>query len=364
VIVYSQAVRSDRIQHYEIEDSVVTLNKAELPAVQIGDIILLAPSPTYPFGAAKQVASSQDLGSSYQLTTTEPKITDVIQSFDFRASAPLTWETLASNSNPANAAITSSTSTQVQYRQTDDGIAMDLSDVEVDLDGQPIRINGEIELGQPMVHVDAKWDLVSGLKRFETHVTYQEKSKLNVSAAVTNPKPATQEKKVDLGRGFYVPMYGPFGVQVQPQLIVKGDLTATLTFAVEQENSRTLGFAYANGHPVFLDQTMGQRTDYRTTGNADLDIQAGIGIDVKISVFQFSLAALEGDVGVHAAIQGKGRNETGGVPSCISLQVDVYDRAALLVNSSGILAKEDIRMELSEKRSNIVNKSNCKPENP
>jgi hypothetical protein len=109
---------------------------------------------------------------------------------------------------------------------------------------------------------------------------------------------------------------------------------------------------------------MGQRTDYRTTGNADLDIQAGIGIDLKISVFQFSLAAIEGDVGVHAAIQGKGRNETGGAQSCISLQVDVYDRAALLVNSSGILAKEDIRMELAEKRSNIVNKSNCKPENP
>ncbi|EFM08658.1 S-layer domain protein [Paenibacillus curdlanolyticus YK9] len=404
-VTYSDKVNeqteSSPITGYLASDNKVTIGNAQAESIKAGQIILLAPSKTYPFGAAKRVESVSVNGNQTVLATTEPELEDVLRELDVTKDVPMTASQFEINpqyvgqgisyslpSPKAEAGQPFGLSDRVKVNvSTDNGLKISFEDMEIDLDDQPIKLEGSMTMRDPVFHSDVKWGLF-GLKRFNSSMSYTLENELTISvpvdggegsikggAAIVESNGAAggagvvakakrigthdQPHKLTLGK-LTVPVYGPLGVVVEVHLVIEGDMTVGLTFKVEAEAVRTIGLEYTKPGFMLKDEVTNADVDSELTADAEIGLHAGAGVGILLGLFNYGLGGVEGEAGL-AGEAGAHLNVTDPTQSCYDFKLETYAKANAVLDFPKFFFIDDITYTLAEKRWPIWEKSNCKP---
>ncbi|MWC29478.1 S-layer homology domain-containing protein [Paenibacillus sp. MMS18-CY102] len=391
------------IAGYTVSGNTVTFSSSQAGDLKAGQIILLAPSKLYPFGAAKRVDSVSVNGSQAVLATSEPELQDVLRELDVTKDVPITASqfeidpqfagqgvsySLPSPKAKAGVGQPLALSGRVKVNvSTDDGLKLSFDDMEIELDGQPIELEGSMTMRNPVFHSDVKWGWL-GLKRFNSSMSYSLENELTVSVPVdgvegsikggaaivesngaaggagaiakakrvgTNGKP----HKLTLGK-LTVPVYGPLGVVVEVHLVIEGDMTVGLTFKMEAEAVRTIGLEYTKPGFMITDEVTNVDFDSELTADAEIGLHAGAGVGILLGLFNYGLGGVEGEAGL-AGEAGAHLNVTDPTQSCYDFKLETYAKANAVLDFPKFFFIDDITYTLAEKRWPIWDKTNCKP---
>lgn len=344
---------------------------AETRALTNGDIVVLPPSNEYPYGVAQRVVSNMNGNHELVLRTTEPAVEEVIEDFQFYDKVPVkaeyfqaatpytdnitaqslkkeTFSMIAALNDPA----------EINVKPSAEGILIGLKNLKVPVGDKEILLAGEINLEQPEVVVDADVGFIRGIERLKYE--FISDSSIELEAVFTEDRIKT-EKIIPLGKMF-VPVYGPFGVTVELNLLIKADLTAGVVFTLENENHIDLGVQYTNKKTQWINNTY-SNANVTLSAETSIKAEAGPKLGVYLAMLQYNLAGLEAEAGIQADVATKLLSaSTGGdlESLCYVLDLEAFARgkATLFVPRP---FKQDLEISyvLAEIEKTLIQKDTC-----
>ncbi len=256
----------------------------QLESVNVGDILVVAPSDVTPDGALLKVAAIEDNGTGLTFQTDQAAITDAIEECDVAVSKKIK-RTELKTFTPYKKGIRLQPVPASKGRVDLAPLVIEFDDVELSDD---VTASGSLSL-QASFDMDMKIKLFK-LRYFEfintTTQTSDIKIKTNGSVTIANFGKTWEVARIDFTP--VVIMVGSFPIILTPAMIIKvgvdGSLSADIDLALSNKAVLELGIIYDNEKWDTIQNariTLGIETD----SSMELDVKAFAGPEIQVLLY-------------------------------------------------------------------------------
>lgn len=288
----------------------------ELKNISGGDIIILPPTSSYPYGWSKEVISCVFDGTNTVIKTIEPNMEEVIENIDISKVIPIeakdmtldpeVYPNIVSQSGTGNKRtfkIANSDGNSVgtiKFGMEGENPYIEFSGVELLPEGQDhgaATLGGKLKLLTPEVHLDSKWLSVNRLE-FTSGID----NNLNVKFELSGQK---EEATIPLGVPIPIKAYGIAGAQIQFFIKFTAEGQVYLDFEVTNTTYYNVGIKKVEDDWRGFNRSKMDASAKMNSLTGIMEGKMGAGVNVQAQVLQFTLAGVDIAAGYKTNISGQ-----------------------------------------------------------